>query len=95
MMLDMSEIDREIQILESKQASLPVIEKLAMLYIVKDHHEPQRKRVSKRSGSEFFTAAISAPLDGLVEILDEHMEAIRLVYPKEYDSVMRRIRELN
>lgn len=29
-----------------------------------------------------------------MRVLNEHMEAIRAVYPKEYESVMARIRSL-
>lgn len=39
-------------------------------------------------------AASAAPFGGLMEVLDEHMSAIKLAYPKEYELVMRKITAL-
>lgn len=44
--------------------------------------------------SEFVEAASAAPFGGLMEVLDEHMSAIKLAYPKEYELVMRKITAL-
>ncbi len=44
--------------------------------------------------SEFVEAASSAPFSGLMGVLDEHMNAIKLVYPKEYQLVLKKIKIL-
>lgn len=44
--------------------------------------------------SDFVAAASSVPFVGLMQVLDEHMKAIKLVYPKEYELVMRKISDL-
>ena len=44
--------------------------------------------------SDFVAAASSVPFCGLMQVLDEHMKAIKLVYPKEYELVMRKISDL-
>lgn len=44
--------------------------------------------------SDFVAAASSVPFGGLMQVLDEHMKAIKLVYPKEYELVMRKITAL-
>lgn len=44
--------------------------------------------------SEFVEAASAAPFGGLMEVLDEHMNAINLAYPKEYELVMQKITAL-
>ena len=44
--------------------------------------------------SDFVVAASSVPFGGLMQVLDEHMNAIKLVYPKEYELVMRKISDL-
>lgn len=44
--------------------------------------------------SDFVAAASAAPFGALMDILDEHMSAIKLVYPKEYELVMRKIRTI-
>ena len=49
---------------------------------------------STRRTSEFLTACDGAPVEGILDVLDEHMEAIRVLYPKEYDAIVERIGEL-
>ena len=44
--------------------------------------------------SEFVEMASAAPFGGLMEVLDEHMKAIKLAYPKEYELVMRKISDV-
>nr|DAY56978.1 MAG TPA: hypothetical protein [Caudoviricetes sp.] len=44
--------------------------------------------------SEFVEMASAAPFGGLMEVLDEHMNAIKLAYPKEYELVMRKISDV-
>lgn len=44
--------------------------------------------------SDFVAAASSVPFGGLMQVLDEHMNAIKLVYPKEYELVIRKIKNL-
>lgn len=45
--------------------------------------------------SDFVAAASSVPFGGLMEVLDKHMNAIKLAYPKEYELVMRKIAALS
>lgn len=45
--------------------------------------------------SEFVKAASAVPFSGLMQVLDRHMNAIKLVYPKEYELVMRKIVSLS
>lgn len=49
---------------------------------------------STRRTSEFLTACDGAPVDGILDVLDEHMEVIRVLYPKEYDAIVEKIGEL-
>lgn len=44
--------------------------------------------------SDFVAAASAVPFSGLMKVLDEHMNAIKLVYPKEYELVIRKIAAL-
>jgi hypothetical protein len=46
------------------------------------------------SNRRAITTASAAPFGGLMEVLDEHMSAIKLAYPKEYELVMRKITAL-
>jgi hypothetical protein len=66
-------------------------------------HAPQPEQVMQMEystrpqepQSEFVEAASAVPFSGLIRVLDEHMNAIKLVYPKEYEMVMQRIRLLD
>ena len=65
-------------------------------------HAPQPEPVrqmgystrSQEPQSEFVEAASAVPFGGLMEVLDRHMSAIKIAYPKEYELVMRKISRL-
>lgn len=44
-------------------------------------------------GSEFVQASREAGMPRLLEVLDEHMECIKTLYPKEYAAVMRLLKD--
>lgn len=45
-------------------------------------------------GSEFLEACSGVPYPALMRVLDEHMSALSVVQPREYESLMGRIRAL-
>lgn len=102
-MVSLNEIEKEILELEKKDTSWAVVERLSWLYVVRDHmrpstaHEaaPEEAVTDKMTGSDFLEAASGVSYTSLMEVLNEHMEAIRVVCPKEYDSVVSKIRSLN
>ena len=47
-----------------------------------------------RAKSEFMDVCSQKPITDVLEVLNEHMEAIKLLYPKEYDSIIEKIKEL-
>ena len=47
-----------------------------------------------RSDSEFVNACSQKDIVAVLEVLDEHMEAIKLLYPKEYDSIIEKIKNI-
>lgn len=97
-MVDMNEVQNEIDKLENcGSTTYSVCEKLSILYNVKDHAEQKPKEESYArgmsfAGSDFMAAAMQIPQDELVRILDEHMEAVKLVFPKEYRAVINKIK---
>lgn len=103
-MADLKEINHEIERLEGLDTTYPSCERLAILYSVRDHlqapeenhfREPTKMipySYADEPQTEFSAAALSIPLDALMPILDEHFEAIRAVFPKEYDAVIRKIK---
>lgn len=97
-MVSLDIIEREISELETRETSYAVCERLAWLYIVRDNLKPKSGEpamTESLGGSAFLELASNVPYDGLMKVLDEHMEALRVVIPKEYDSVMNKLRELH
>ena len=47
-----------------------------------------------RAESEFMNVCSLKPITDVLEVLNEHMEAIKLLYPKEYDSIIEKIKDL-
>ena len=100
-MIDLETIEREIDKLEHREASYRLCERLSWLYSVRDHlyekiypQEASERLKTALSGSEFLDAANGKPYEDVMKVIDEHLAALQLVYPKTYDSVIQRIREL-
>lgn len=94
-MLDRETIDYEIQCLENEDTDFDTCEKLAILYTVRDHIGSNHdKFTEKTEGSEFLTAASDVDWYEFMNILDEHMDSLKIVAPKAYSSVMAKIRRL-
>lgn len=108
--MDIDEINQHIHKLKCGSTDWQSVEKLAALCAVRDEleekqdtapqietaHEPKFLAYSTASEfqSEFVEIASSVPFGPLMDILDKHMSAIRLVYPKEYDLVIQKIKNL-
>ena len=95
-MIDLETIEREINELEMRgRATYSLCERLSWLYIVRDHLMPAETRESARlGGSDFLDACDGVPYAQLMKVLDEHMDALRVVQPKAYEAVMKKIKEL-
>lgn len=100
-MIDLETIEREISELEARQPSYKACERLSWLYIVRDHlyekiYPPEGKTdlKSSLSGSDFLDAANGKPYEDVMRLVDEHLETLRLVYPKTFSALLDKIREL-
>ena len=99
-MVDLDTIDREIHDLEARgDTTYSLCERLAWLYIVRDHIEPPTDKtkdiVRFVGGSEFLDCCAGINYNDLMEIMNTHMEALKVVCPKEYYAVMDKIRSLH
>ena len=95
--MDINEITNEITKLENGNTTYSAVEKLALLYTVRNNlNQKERRAVSEYSfaGSEFVSAVKGAPFEEVLAVLDEHFEAIKVIYPKEYSLVLKRIKAL-
>lgn len=99
-MVSVEDIDREILELERRDTSYAVVERLCWLYVVRDHlagapaGERKTSMTGELGGTDFLAAASMVPIGDLMAVLDEHMEAIKVVCPREYESVVAKIRAL-
>lgn len=101
-MVSIETIEEEILNLEKRDTSYAVCERLAWLYIVRDHLKKpaaddtaaEQHTTDELTGSEFLKAASGVDYAALMGILDNHMSCIKAVCPKEYDAVMLQIHAL-
>ena len=82
------EINSEIAKLEALPASYATIEKLAWLYIVRDHLvEP----MPDLNGSEFLCACRKRGTAQVMEVMDELMATIQVLHPRLHDAVLEKL----
>lgn len=98
-MISLQEIEEAIEeLVSTRDTTYAVCQRLAWLYTVRDHLRPERGEGDGKTqdlhGSEFLEASSGVPYPSLMAILDEHMQALRAVQPREYQAVMDRIRSL-
>lgn len=100
-MISLDVIEHEILELEMRRdTTYAACERLAWLYIVRDHlAEPRdggggERQTPRIGGTEFLEACSEVPYIALMGVLDEHMSALSVVQPKEYESIMSKLRAL-
>ena len=103
-MIDIKEIEDEITRLEHCNTTYSNCEKLSVLYAVRDklrapeQEEQGRRRYSYAAEpdleyeSEFLQAVNQSDLQKALLVIDAHMSAIKLLYPKEYNAIIRKIK---
>lgn len=107
-MLDMDEINREISRLEKEDMTYRTCEKLSVLYSVRDAYRGSEKPIQrvydsdgysyanapKMPESEFLQATEGKDMRKVLEVIDKHLEAVKVLYPKEFSMVIQKIREV-
>lgn len=51
------------------------------------------ERIGVEAKSKFLEACNGGKVEDVLKVIDEHMDAIRVLYPKEYDAVCAKIKE--
>ena len=96
-MLSLDKIEESILELERGDTCFSVCEKLAYLYIVRDHlkgYSMSPEAVLQLAGeSEFLQSVNGSDPAAIMPIMDELMDAIHALHPRMYDAVMQKIRD--
>ena len=95
-MISLDTIEREIRDLEARgETTYSQCERLAWLYTCRDHLLPAtRDEPMALRGSEFLEACDGKPYASVMDVLDAHMDAMKVIYPREYEKVMGAVRAL-
>lgn len=108
-MLDAKEINSEIAKWEALESSYPNYAKLADLYVIRremqkqDNPESDYSREYSSTGpqplefygdSEFLQAVTGKDPAAVWEIMDDLMDTLRATAPRVYDSIIRKIKEI-
>lgn len=94
-MIDVGVIEDEIAAIEAEdETTYETCERLACLYIVRDHLKA-KSDAGKSEASEFLALAVGVPIQDLMKVIDEHMEAMKIVYPSEYAAIVSKIKALH
>ena len=89
---------------QQKELTYNTCEKLATFYTLLNYLYSDKQKGYSYSyvekdvfpaadGSEFREAIAGKNIEKVVDVLDEHMEVIKILYPKEYRSVINKIME--
>jgi len=97
-MISLDTIEKEISELETRDTSYATVERLAWLYICRDHLKndvvTQEAVVEVDTPTEFLTAVSGRPIFAVLHVLNDHMSVLGAVYPKEYNAILEKIREV-
>lgn len=97
-MISKEEIDRTILELEQKDTTFATCERLAWLYIVRDHitgqQQAQPQPLDVTGAGEFLEAVNGRDSVAVWEVMADLMDTLRVTQPRVYASVLQRIREI-
>lgn len=92
---DLLDAIREIQ---NKEPTYANCEKLAtfytlLRYLYSEEEGQSRDAFPTTSGSEFRQAIAGKDIGRVVDVLDEHMNVVMTLFPKEYKAVIKMLEE--
>lgn len=97
-MINPDKLDREILELEQRDTTYATCERLAWLYIVRDHltGQPatQPTPLAVNPSSEFLQAVSGKDSTAVFAVVDDLMDTLRVTAPRAYAGVLRRLRDI-
>lgn len=103
-MISIEQINGEIAVLEEQVPTHVIMQKLASLYIVRDHmgiasvengaapvSVVQMDTMPKYGDSEFLQMIAGKPIVDIMAQMDEVMSTVQVLNPRLYDSVIRKL----
>lgn len=95
--MTLEEINKEISQLEPAEINVRNVQVLSSLYTIRENFSksfvPTVYKMPELKGSELNEAVSDIQIYDLLEILNEHMEVVKALIPKEYQAVIDKIRE--
>ena len=95
-MISIEEIEDTIEeLVATRDTSYAVCQRLAWLYVVRDHlkpQEPTQQVMPELHGSEFLEACSNKSTRNVMQVVDEFVQTLALTYPTTYDTLMGKIR---
>jgi len=92
-MINYDEIEKSINDLENGPLNYSVCEKLAWLYVVRDHARNKSSCLTcECDGDEFLEAVQGKDVEHIFSVLKEHMCVLKCAYPKEYEMILKRLK---
>ena len=91
-----------------RKPTAATVQLLASCYVILDHLTGEQLKdsaaplprysnaapmKSRAAETEFGRVATNAPFDVLMDVIEEHMECIKVLYPREYAAVLRKLME--
>lgn len=94
-MINPDELNKEILMLEQKDTTYATCERLAWLYIVRDHLTGQQTAqptpLSVNPDSEFLQSVDGKDSVQVFTVMDDLMDTLRVTAPRVYAGVMRKL----
>lgn len=96
-MISIDELNKTILDLETnRDTTYATCERLAWLYIVRDHlTQKMNKEPLTLAGESEFLAAVNGKCgDAVWKIMDELAETVKMLHPRVYESVLKKLNDL-
>ncbi len=96
-MISLETVENDIAELEKRDTCFATCERLAWLYIVRDHlkgyNVSPEAVIALNGSSEFLQAVNGKNPERIMPIMDELAEAIKTLHPRMYSELMEKVKD--